>query len=217
MITPIELLNLYYESIDVMNNTFDPSVDGTSQKTFRTKYDSVLYSLMLYLLCTQITTRPMMITLKQYPGHPLYYSNNVIYNGDVSVPITSEHNIAIQSIIQEHPTRVYLFNNCTTPPASLTPKEKASINAYYSHLLTHFNPMLSVKMYKEVSLSRPLFQVCFEHNRILRNKCKMFREKLREMMEENENLKKELEVQSSLVTELSNKSISSEEQRQYGI
>lgn len=203
MITPFELLNLYYKSTDEMNSTFDPGLDGTSQKGFRTKYDCVLYSLMLFMLCTQVTTRPMMITLKQYPGHPLYYDDNRIHNGEFSVPIASEYNIVIQSIIEEHPTRVYLFNNCTTPPSFLSPKEKASINAYYSHLLTHYNPMLSVKMYKDLNLSRSLFQVLFEHNNILRSKRRTLNKAITNLTQENENLKKELESQSLLVVKLS--------------
>jgi hypothetical protein len=124
------------------------ALDGSNQKTFYKKYDVVLYHLMIYLMCTQLTTRPMFITLKRIEEHPLFYSSRGLHNGDTIIPLQPIHHIAIMNIIDEHPQRIYLFTPSLVQPFELSSKDKICINNHFNRLLRQYNPDLSVSMYK---------------------------------------------------------------------
>jgi len=143
------LLELYHQSVENLYQTFDMSADGSNQKTFHVKYDALLYNLLLYLLCTQFISKPMVITLRKYENHPFYYNSDGLHCGDNFIPLLSIHHIAINSMIDEHPNRIYLFNNSMTEPSQLNSTETKVMSNYLTKMLSKYNKQLSVKMFKQ--------------------------------------------------------------------
>jgi len=148
-----DLFQLCNRLSDIVSEEFDMSLDGTNQKSFHKKYGMLLYHLMVYLMCTQLTPTPMLITLKKYDGHAMYYGPQGLYNGSAKIPLSPLHHNAIKNLIDDQPDRVYLFSPCTTLPSELTPKDKARIGNHFFRLLKQYNPKLKPCMYKDKTLS----------------------------------------------------------------
>ena len=196
-----QLISLYHQSVEDFEMEFDMSSDGSSQKTFHQKYDAALYSIALLLMYSQLTTTPAAITLYKHDGHNLYYEQKRIYNGGSFVSLTSFQNIALQTMIKDQPERLYLFNNCTVLPDDLTSKTILSLNTTMNTLLAKFNPSFSIKMYKDVPLTKELLQYFVETNRV--NSIAYHRVK-----DENTQLKRDVTVLRENIIKLEKQTMS---------
>lgn len=148
-----QLLRLYNRITETFAEEFDMSMSGVGQKMFHKKYDMMLYQLMLYLMCTQLTTTPMLITLRKYNGHSLYYCSRGICSGDRVLPLSSIQHNAIKNLMDEHPDRIYLFSPCKTLPSELSPADRKRIINHFNRLLKIFNSDLKPNMYRDKDLS----------------------------------------------------------------
>lgn len=164
IMNPSELFQLYTQSIDKCYESFDMSACGSNQKSFHLKYNDTLYSLALYLMCTQITPLPSLITLQKHDGYDLYYSDKGIHCGDIIAPLQPIHHIAIKNIMDDCPTRIYLFNTCTVPPAQLTNKNKVNISNYFTRFIKSCNNDLNTAMFKNKAFSTQLLCLLIREN-----------------------------------------------------
>lgn len=189
--TPSELLNNYENNTRMMHETVDLSIDGTSQKTFHIKYDSVLHNIVLYLMATQLIPKPALITLEKHDEHQYYYSNKGLHCDNIVFPLKPLHHEAIKNMKKEYPDRIYLFHSTTTIPSMLSSKEKSTINSYFSHLIKKYDARFSMSMFKNARYQ----------NELLTNQLALFIQSHNELSELKNEKKRLIEEQLRLLDE----------------